>query len=171
MYKRILVPLDGSEYAEAVLPFVCLLARGSDAEIILLRVAEYPLEIYPSTYMYPPVDPRRSEAVENKKTPFRNEVEHYLEYLAQNLTSEGHSVITDVCDGPVVEAILRATEYHCVDLIAMATHTDVRRTHWLIGSVADRVLHEAKAQVILIRPNSDRSLLKSSRITGIPQSV
>ncbi len=135
MYKRILVPLDGSEHAEAVLPFVCMLARASGAEIILLRVSEYPLEIYPTSCDYSPADPRLAEAIEFKKMPVRNEVKRYLKHIALNLEKEGYQVITEVRDEPVVESILNATEYLCADLITMATHTDSRRTHWLIVSL------------------------------------
>ncbi len=88
MYKRILVPLDGSEHAEAVLPFVCMLARVSGAEIILLRVSEYPLEIYTTSCYYSPADPRLAEAIEFKKMPVRNEVKRYLKHIALNLEKE-----------------------------------------------------------------------------------
>ena len=135
MYKRILVPLDGSEHAEAVLPFMCMLARVSGAEIILLRVSEYPLKFYTTNCYYSPADPRLAQAIERKKMPVRNEVKRYLKHIALNLEKEGYQVITEVRDEPVVESILNATEYLCADLITMATHTYSRYTHWLIVSL------------------------------------
>jgi nucleotide-binding universal stress UspA family protein len=110
MYKRILVPLDGSEKAEKILPFTCMLARDNSAEIILLHVAEYPLEIYPTSYEYSYVDTRLAEVINHKKIRFRCEVKNYLANIAKNLEKEGFKVRTEVCEGPVVESILSATE-------------------------------------------------------------
>jgi len=171
MYKKILVPLDGSEQAEGVLPITCMLAKDCRADIVLVRVAEYPLEIYPTSYEYPYIDTKLAEVLDHNKSDFRREISDYLANIAQNLEKEGFKVITEVCEGPVVESILNATEYLGVDLITMATHSERKREYWLIGSIADRVLHEAKAHVILIRPTSDSAFVESPLLPSISHPV
>lgn len=57
MYKRILVPLDGSELAEAVLSYAGILSQHNHAGIVLLQAVEYPADIYANCYKCPPTDP------------------------------------------------------------------------------------------------------------------
>lgn len=76
MYQRILVPLDGSEQAESALPLACTLASINDAEINLMRVVEYPYEMYSRCDSYTLADPggpkrcgpRKSLSVVKQKT-------------------------------------------------------------------------------------------------------
>jgi nucleotide-binding universal stress UspA family protein len=152
MSKRILVPLDGSEQSEAVLPLVSTLANISDAEIILLRVAEYPYSLYSRCYDYPPSDPELEKKIRNKKNIIYQEVKGYLERIASTLATAGVKVTAEVCEGPVVEAILTSTDRLHIDLIALSTCGQSGDTQWVIGAIADRVLHEAQVPVIMIRP-------------------
>ena len=152
MYERILVPLDGSEFAEAVLRHVRALAECTGAEIILLRVVVYPPAIYPVPYEYPILDPVLAAAVREKEEVVRLEVRDYLQYIAASLEEAGLSVLIEVRDEPVVDAILDVAESLRADLIAMSTHGDSGTVHRFIGAVADRVVHNAKVPVLLIRP-------------------
>ena len=154
MYERILVPLDGSGQSEEVLPFIRTLAEVSKAEIVLLRVAEYPYTLYSMCYEYPPSDPGLSKTIQDKKKVIYHEVKDYLEQIASNLAVAGVKVTVEVGEGPVVEAILAYTERLHIDLIALSTCGQGRGSQWMIGAVADRVLHEAQVPVILIRPMS-----------------
>jgi nucleotide-binding universal stress UspA family protein len=151
MHKRILVPLDGSEFAEAALSFAGMLANHNDAEIVLLRVAEYPSEMYSVCYEYPPIDPEVAAKLEEKKRALCLEVERYLDEIAARLEMSGYTVLVKVCDGPVVNSILDATKNLHADLIVMSTHGHSGYEHRMIGATSDRVLYEANVPVLLVR--------------------
>ncbi len=148
MYKKILVPLDGSPFAEAVLPHVRELAQCTGAEIVLLRVAmrwmyDYamPAPLLPGTTLN-----------ESEQEPAA-----YLERVAADLRAAGFMVTTEVCAGPVAETILEYAEGIHVDLIAMSTHGRSGLARWFIGSVADKVVRAAKLPVLLARPGQLKS--------------
>jgi nucleotide-binding universal stress UspA family protein len=150
MYKRILVPLDGSEVAEAALPLVCDLASLSEAEIVLLRVVEYPTDVYAVHDLYHPNDPRLSETIKEKKRVYLNIAGDYLESLADSLRKDHFAVLQEIREGPVVEAINDAARSLGVDLIVISPHgRSTGSLCGIIGSVANRVLKTSKIPVIL----------------------
>jgi nucleotide-binding universal stress UspA family protein len=167
MYKRIVVPLDGSELAETALPCVRLLAQYSGAEIVLLRVVEYPSELYAMCHEYPPIDPLRAARLDERKKAIRQETQRYLERVAADLEKAGIKVVVRALDGPVVEGILDCTEHLGADVIVMSTHARSGFSHWIIGAVADRVLHEAKVPVLLMRPPSEAAGLRVRHLDAI----
>jgi nucleotide-binding universal stress UspA family protein len=154
MYERILVPLDGSGQSEEALPLVRTLAKASKAEIILLRVAEYPYTLYSMCYEYPPSDPGLAKTIQDKKKVIYHEVKDYLEQIALNLAMAGIKVSTEVCEGSVVETILASIDRLCINLIVLSTCGQGGATRGMMGAIADRLLHEAPVPVILIRPTS-----------------
>jgi nucleotide-binding universal stress UspA family protein len=131
MYERILVPVDGSETAEAILPFAEKVAGPLDAEVILLHV----LADAKGGFVFP----NRAEAVE------------YLNSLAERLTDKGLRVRTGIRLGPVPKAILAAADKWNVDLIAMATHGWSGLRRLVLGSVAETVLRAARVPVLMVR--------------------
>jgi nucleotide-binding universal stress UspA family protein len=153
MYKKILVPLDGSALAEKVLPFVCSIARNNNAKIVLLRIAEYPYAMYTGWENYSSLDPEFNKNTSKQKKAICNDLAKYLERIASNLQADGLRVITEVCEGPVVDTILASVDRLCIDIIAMSTVGDGGGNPWMLGSVADRVLRESKVQIFLVRPN------------------
>jgi len=151
MFNRILVPLDGSKQSEEVLPLVQILAKGDDVVIVLLRVAEYPYALYSTCYEYPPSDPSLAKTIQIKKKFIRREVQDYLERIASTFDSSEVTIVTEVRDGSVIEAILSSADRHQIDLIVLSTCGQSGCTQPVIGAIADRVLHEAAVPVILIR--------------------
>ena len=143
MYKRILVPLDGSQVAEAVLPQVHMLAECGGSEIILLSVVIHP------NYDYFIPDPALATSVHDTE---HNEAQAYLDRVAAKLRAGGLSVRTELCEGRVAEAILEYADNTQADLIAMSTHGRSGVGRWLIGSVAEKVMRAAKVPVLLVRP-------------------
>ncbi len=143
MYKKILVPLDGSELAEAVLPQARMLAECGAAEIVLLRVTSYPV------YDTMPAD---AGLVESMIEAIRNEAQQYLDRMAADLKQLGVTASAVVREGAVADNILDYAHRNGVDLIAMSTHGRSGLGRWLIGSVADRVVHGAQVPVLLVRP-------------------
>ena len=141
MYKKILVPLDGSELAKKALDHAEKLAKTFDAEIILFEVVPF-MPIYGSPELVTPliVDEKQKEAVER-----------YLANLAEEMKERGYKVSAMVKIGQqvAVEIIDFAKEIG-VDLIVMCTHGRSGITRWVLGSVAHKVLTRAETPILLI---------------------
>lgn len=144
MYKKILVPLDGSQLAEAVIPHAEALARSEGAEIIILRVPEMPAaDLF-----------ARNPAIANKIVEdMEIETDKYLQDEVKKMSSEGVKVSSLIREGPVPDTILAAADETHADVIAMSTHGRTGMQRWLIGSVADKVVHHSHIPVMLIHPN------------------
>jgi nucleotide-binding universal stress UspA family protein len=143
MYHRVLIPLDGSELAETIVPFAEKVAGPLDAEVVLLRVVEpvAPGEAMASAGLLPPdtLPLREAEAGE------------YLAAVVHRLGAKGLRVRSVVRVGfPATEIVATAAAAGC-DLIAMSTHgrTGLRRV--LFGSVAESVLRTAPVPVLMVR--------------------
>lgn len=148
MYRKILVPLDGSELAELVLPHVETLARSMDAKVLLFRVPIYAYEGANAVASFhglavSPLPDERAEAIK--------EANDYLERVKQALISRGLRVLSVLREGNPSESIVEFAQEEGVDLIAMSTHgrTGLRRV--IFGSVAEEVLHKTTKPVLLIR--------------------
>lgn len=144
MYKKILVPLDGSPLAEAVLPHAEALAKSENAEIILLRVA-----VTPARYLFAH-NPAEGNNVIHM---IEKEAADYMKEEVAKLQNEGVKVTGITRDGAPADEILEAAEETHADVIAMSTHgrTGVKRL--LMGSIAEQVVHDSHIPVILIHPN------------------
>jgi nucleotide-binding universal stress UspA family protein len=167
MYHKILVPLDGSKQAESALRLASKLARISNAEITLLRVVEYPMEMYSrydsNTLAFPgPLN----ERLQLEKDAFCKEAEVYLKHLASIVEMNVSKVSIKVQECPVVDAILSTTEELEIDLIVMSAMGQGSNP-WMIGAVANRLLRESPVPVVLIgkeayAPVHDRSRHQSA---------
>jgi len=142
MYKKILVPLDGSELAKMALDEAEKLAKVFDAEIILFQVVPF-MPIYGSPELVTPliVDEKQKEAAEK-----------YLANLGEELKKSGFRAAATVRTGQqvAVEIIDFAKEVG-VDLIIMCTHGRSGISRWVMGSVALKVVTRAETPILLIR--------------------
>ncbi len=145
MYGKILVPLDGSELAEGVLPWVQELIGCTGDELTLLRVVTYP------HYDYLLADPN---LVVGLRETMEAEAKAYLEGIAAGFRARGIKVEIQVCpaSGPVADAIIDFAEHAGCHLIAMSTHGRTGPARWFLGSVADRVVRGARCPVLMYRP-------------------
>ena len=143
MYKRILVPLDGSALAEAVLPYAQELAKLSKAEIVLLRVAVNPAMEF--SFSDPSI---ASKIVRDLEAEAKN----YLDAICNRVEHEGIKTSYLIREGPIAEAILEDADAMEVDMIAMSTHGRSGLQRWVMGSIADRVVRHSTIPVLLIRP-------------------
>ena len=155
MVQKILVPVDGSKQAETAFSLACSLTNFSDAEIILLRVVEYPFEIFSGnvdsrTFPNPHLDPKLDQKIDTKKETIQSRVEAYLEQLAASKKNEQRKVSIEIEEGPVVDSILSAIEKLGVNMIVMSS-TGKDQNTLMMGSVAGRILREAQIPVILTR--------------------
>ncbi len=135
---KILVPLDGSTLAEAVLPRAVELANESGATVELLRAVE--------AYTVPGVDPTEAQI------KVVEEGEAYLDEVRARLKGEGvREVEISVWYGPAAYAIVEAARLHKVDLIAMTTHGRSGLGRLILGSVAESVLRGTTVPIFLVR--------------------
>ncbi len=146
MYTRILVPLDRSRGAEAVLAVVARLAPAGPATVRLLHVAPEPRTIAVEGVVLAHAD---QEAVR-----LRGEALDYLATAAEQLA--GLPVEFAVRFGDAAEAILEEAIAWGADLIALATHARRGLTRVIAGSVADLVVRAAPCEVLVVRRREPR---------------
>ena len=143
-FDKILVPLDGSPFAEAALPkAVELIRTKARATLILLRAAE--------ATTCPGVDPTDAQVT------IVHEAEGYLETVAARLREHGvFRVKTSVWYGAPARAILDAARMTKPDLILMSTHGRSGIDRLIVGSVAESVLRGTRTPLFLIRVDGTR---------------
>jgi nucleotide-binding universal stress UspA family protein len=163
MYKKILVPLDGSKLAECALPHAEELAKGCGTEEVILvsvteRVQGYraagastePLMLSGGGWgssVQPPVQRLVPKAVGKKE----KQAERYLGRIANKLESKGVKVRTEVLFWPPAEAIASYAEQTGADIIVMSSHGRSGPSRWAHGSVADKVLRASCVPVLMVR--------------------
>ena len=145
MYKRIVVPLDGSELAEQALGQAKELSGNIGSPLHLIRVVDtYRTQSLPATGMaldYSMLSELAEEEIEDAKT--------YLEQKVRELTDEGLEVTGDVLHGPIARQIVSAADKG--DVIVMSSHGRTGIKRWFLGSVAEEVMRHATCPVLLHR--------------------
>jgi nucleotide-binding universal stress UspA family protein len=144
MYRKIIVPLDGSAAAEAVLPHVHEVA-GKGSEVVLVRVVAKP------HYDFMLRDAQLSACLDED---FAKEAADYLKKTAADLTVSGAVVSTCVLpeQGPVADIIQQFAARAKADLIAISAHGKTGVIGRLVGSVADRIVHNGGIPVLMVHP-------------------
>jgi len=126
-FKRLLVTLDGSQFSERILPYVTTLARSFNSEVILLSVP-----------------------VGSTSESYRETIRGYLDNLAGELESQGLKVRTLVTGSAAAQTIVATAETEMVDLIMVATHGRSGMDRFMLGSVAERVVHNMPCPIFLL---------------------
>jgi nucleotide-binding universal stress UspA family protein len=145
MYKRILVPLDGSELAERVLPHATAVAKASGAEVTLVSVV--PLTLGPAGAKLDAIP----EALAERQAALKAEALIYLEKVQRNLKDQNVIAHCVTLDGDVASEIIAYAEKNGFDLIAMATHGRSGIDRFVMGSIAEKVVRGTIKPVLLIR--------------------
>lgn len=136
MFKKILVPLDGSEAAEAILPFALEVAKKSGAAVLLVTVVQQ-VGVWDATLSLQVMDKEEQAAVG---------------YLGDQVKTLGGNVTCRVLHGDAAEAVLSAAESEKADLIAISTHGRSGLRRFLFGSVATKLLEASAVPVLFLRP-------------------
>jgi nucleotide-binding universal stress UspA family protein len=132
MYKKFPVPLDGSKLAEKSLSYTVWLAQKSNAELILLHVYQ-------------------------RKVSYKG---HYLQTTAEIIAYRTHKhqngqpavrVRTISLTGDPATEILKYIDNDQIDLVTKSTHGHSGVRRWLLGSVADRVVHHSMRPARLVK--------------------
>ncbi|MBN1930766.1 MAG: universal stress protein [Desulfobacterales bacterium] len=144
MYKRILVPLDGSPRAEKILNHVEEMALRFKAQVIFLQVVN----------PFVPIMDSYTDLLEQSLNEIKRQVEKSKSYLSAwrgNFRKKGIHSRKIVEQGPVVDTILKIAQQEEVDLIAMASHGRSGLSRVFYGSVAVGILHRVDRPLLLIR--------------------
>ncbi len=142
MYKRAIVPLDGSIVAEGIIPLILEIAGPLDMEVVLLRVV---VPIPPSV-----IEGSRHVELDDVEKR-RLEAEEYLTPITADLRAKGIRVTTQVRRGEATAEILAGAKAAGADLIAMTTHGRSGLGRLLFGSIAEAVLRQSDVPVFLMR--------------------
>lgn len=147
MYRKILVPLDGSPFAECSLAHVKAIAKGCQVpEVVLLTVVDHMQD-------YPDMD---KSFKERTAATVQKAAAAYLAGLAANLKKEGFNVNTVVQTGSAAENILEYAAKQGVDLLIMSTHGRSGMGRRLMGSTADKIVRSATVPVLAVSSESCR---------------
>jgi nucleotide-binding universal stress UspA family protein len=163
MYQKILVPLDGSEFAECALEHVKAIALGCKVpEVVLLNV------IRPIPTQIPDVRIEVGHVPQEwlVKTEKENQAEaqKYISSVAKKLNSEGITAkgVTVKADPQARDPAKEILDYvskNQVDLIIMTTHGQSGISRWWFGTVADRIVRHSTAPVLIVAPPGCRTNL------------
>ncbi len=154
MYRKVLVPLDGSPLAECTLSHVKnLIKDGSVGEVTLLNVVKVDL---PWAIMGSDQHPKKID-IQAIREPLFIESRKYLGDIESRLSSEGVKVRTESLEGNrPADTIIDYAQKKGMDLIVIGTHGYTGLKKLMLGSVAFGVLHQSHVPVLLIRPESCR---------------
>ena len=146
IYKKILVPLDGSDLAECVLPHVESIAEGRGVqEVIFLRVVE-PFQQICDFEGCVSQETMNSIDVDSKAA-----AESYLSQLTKRTKYGGVSVKSEVISGIPEESIADYAAKYSIGLITISTHGRSGISRWSWGNVADRVLRSTCVPILMVR--------------------
>ncbi len=154
MYPKIMVPLDGSELAECVLPHVETIGNGCGVkEVVFVRVAEsayLPVgTLSDGGAIFSQLDAEQARKRIDEVS--RSNAKDYLEQVVGWVHLGGVKVQTQVLTGKANESLAEYATNNDVDLIVIATHGRSGVSRWVWGSVADRILRSACVPVMMVR--------------------
>ena len=151
VYRKILVPLDGSKLAEQSLRHALAVIKPDEpAAIVLLTVVE-PLNL---GFFFPPgagriMNPDLMEQLLDQK---ETEAKEYLAQLSTRLKNIKVDLQTALRKGRAADEIVKFAEFNNMDLIVISTHGRSGFGRWVVGSVTDQVMRSSKVPVLVIPP-------------------
>lgn len=147
MYKKILVPLDGSPMAERILPYTAAVGKAFQIPVELLHVVD------PDTFQAF-VDPEHSRYLDTIESDLKQRGANYLARIAgtfpSSMAAECHVHV-----GHPAEQIVEKAAEDAATLVAMSTHGYSKFQRLFLGSVADKVLHACTNPLLLVRAKED----------------
>jgi nucleotide-binding universal stress UspA family protein len=143
MYRSIVVPLDGSTFAEQALPLAAVIAGRTRGTIHLLRSHVCYLEVYEAKVV--PFDPARERAWNQLES-------EYLEDVSRRLRNRDIHVTTHLDQHRPAEAITNHAREHQADVVIMTTHGLSPFSRFWLGSVTDSLVRSAPVPLLLVRP-------------------
>ncbi len=146
-YRKLLVPLDGSDLSAQALEDAAVLADAFGSEILLIGAIDLTAGMYDVySEAFSPVD---------LKAQLEKFLEGALDRAAEQLEGQGIRVRRFLRVGVPHDEIADLADEEGVDLIVMTTHGRKGITHLLLGSVAEKVIRTAPCPVLVVRPRPE----------------
>ena len=146
MFTHLVVPLDGSFFAEKALPYALELASKFGGRITLVQIPQDPPVVVSELGM------ESADFYMQMRDTFHGEAEAYLKQVAADLQEQGFEVSTMVREGtPVADTLIKAVYSINADALVMSTHGRSGLGRLVFGSVAEQVLRQSRIPVLLVR--------------------
>ena len=159
MFKRILVPLDGSRFGSRALRYATAIAQHFDAEVILIRVIRHTTPMI-AAEAHGVASPTESEiAVQAALEADKQNVaraKRYLRDKVRAIKSRHIKASYQVTIGEPAQSIMQFSKKENISLIVMTTHGKSGLKRAVMGSIADVVIRESGKPVLVIRPQTSR---------------
>lgn len=149
MFKRLLVPLDGSALAEQAIASAVRLAHATGGSILLVHVVNPPSEFTIYTEITIPSQDLVDEEIADAKA--------YLSQIASSKQLAGIETHTVVLSGPIAASILDAASEHQIEAIILCSHGRTGVKRWVLGSVAESIVRHSSIPVLLLHATNQRS--------------
>lgn len=144
MFRRILVPLDGSTRAERAIPVAARIARASHGSVIVARVVNAPIE---SCY-YLGTQLALTETIVDDDLL---EADRYLSAIGTTTALQGVPIEKIALFGPTAPTLLTIVRTYQADLVVMCSHGYTGMTRWVLGSVAEKMARHSTVPVLVLR--------------------
>jgi nucleotide-binding universal stress UspA family protein len=155
LYQKIMVPLDGSDFAATALPHAQEIARRFDAEVVLFQAIQ-------AMPRYVAAGDAGAATIALDIQPEGETIQHEietvkrgLEQVADGLRKQGIKTQTVTVVGPAADQIVDSAAEQKIDLIVMSTHGRTGLARWAFGSVATKVIQAARCPVLTVRPQAN----------------
>ena len=145
MFSKILVPLDGSNTGEAILPHVIELAKGLKLEVTLFQV------IAPGTHVHTIGGLDYVRFAEQQIESMKANAKQYLEEVSQKFKGTKATVRSGLKFGDPAEEIIKFAGETDTHLVAMSTHGHSGIERWTFGSVAHKIIHAGNTPLLVVR--------------------
>jgi len=148
MFKKIMVPLDGSELAECVIPYLeDFIDQGRVESIAFVRVVKRVITTasFDDDITYIHVDWSKMESEK------KSSAENYLKKVVSRLKQNGVKFKTEVLVGRIGDSLIDYIKANDFDLIVIASHGRSGLRRWVRGSVADKILSGSHIPVLMVR--------------------
>jgi nucleotide-binding universal stress UspA family protein len=159
MFRRILIPLDGSPIADQALPLAKMFAVRFQSSVVLFQAIEF-------LGKRRPVQDTAADADDQLELS-RTRALEYFETIERDFPG-GLSVEHEVRVGSAATEILALAESAQVDLIVMVTHGSTGLQRWVYGSVADKVLSGSRLPILLVRASEAPHAMALTRRILVP---
>lgn len=151
-YRKILVPLDGSDLSERAIAPALTLAEAMEAQLLLLRVV---------TPIPPAMDPQFYDQMNRQ---MEDEATAYLHQWRARLRDRYDDVIVAVRRGGAAETIIQIAQADSCDLIMISSHGRSGLGRWVYGSVAEKVLRSGCCPTLIIRAQVEDDLFRHRHV-------
>jgi len=160
MFDTILVPLDGSQLADCVLPHVAAIARSFDAEVTLLRMLEKN-QAGTSAQLFDLLNWQIN----------KTKVTLYLEKAKACYQESGIRARTVVIEGLVADGITEYAQNQGMKLIVLSSHGRNGLTQWGISSITQKIILSAQTSLLIVRANQYGSHSDEVSVTPVYQRI